>query len=159
MRDLRNLTSYCGLYCPGCTRFESRLAEQEFNYPAIPDKYNVFREGESPARDQTSVAGDRFDSAPGGLAGNYQSCRGCKEGEGKKDCHVRSCASDRGYSTCVECIRMENCDVLKGNPMALRSLREIRDKGYDNWLKTKEEMVKAGWTFAIDFDGVRRSPS
>lgn len=152
LRDLRDLTSYCGLYCPGCTRFEGRSAEQKSSPPAISDKYSVIAEGESPASNQIAVAGDGFDSALGGATEHYQSCKGCKEGDGKKDCQVRSCASDRGYSTCVECIRMEFCDVLSGNPKALPRLREIRDKGYDNWLKTKEEMVKTGWTFAIDLD-------
>jgi len=120
--------------------------------PAISDKYSVVADHESPARSQTENADDGSDSVLGGVDGYYQSCKGCKKGDGKKDCQVRSCASDRGYSTCVECIRMEFCDVLSGNPRALPRLREIRDKGYDNWLKTKEEMVKTGWTFAIDLD-------
>ncbi|UCH05133.1 MAG: DUF3795 domain-containing protein [Candidatus Thorarchaeota archaeon] len=152
MRDPRDLTSYCGLYCPGCTRFEGRLAEQRTSPQDIADRYRVIREDPSHDRAQTAHAGDTLDGVRDTSAGHYQSCKGCKEGGGKNDCQVRSCASDRGYSTCVECIRMEFCDVLSGNPESLPRLREIRDKGYDGWLKTKEEMVKTGWTFNIDLD-------
>ncbi|MFX0045048.1 MAG: DUF3795 domain-containing protein [Candidatus Hermodarchaeota archaeon] len=150
LRDPRDLTSYCGLYCPGCTRFEGRFAEQRASPQGVTGRYSVMGEDASPDREQAARASEALDVPLDSDAGHYQSCKGCKVGDGKKDCVVRSCASDRGYSTCVECIRMESCDVLSGNPEALHRLREIRDKGYDNWLKTKEEMVRTGWTFNID---------
>ncbi|MHA2601042.1 MAG: DUF3795 domain-containing protein [Candidatus Thorarchaeota archaeon SMTZ1-83] len=152
MHDPRDLTSYCGLYCPGCARFEDRTAERIRVPQIISDQYSVIGIGESPVETQIDSTGDSMDMFPFGATGFYQSCKGCKEGGGKKDCHVRSCASDRGYSTCVECIRMENCEILSGNPRALPGLREIRDKGYDNWLKTKEEMAKSGRFFDMDLD-------
>jgi hypothetical protein len=150
LRDPRDLTSYCGLYCPGCTRFEGRFAEQKARSQDIGDRYNVIGEDASPDQKPAARGSEALDVALDSDAGHYQSCKGCKDGDGKKDCMVRSCASDRGYSTCVECIRMEFCDVLSGDSESLPRLREIRDKGYDNWLKTKEEMVKTGWTYNID---------
>lgn len=97
--------------------------------------------------DQSISDFDEFERVLDGLAKQYGSCKGCKDGGGRKDCKVRSCASDRGYTTCVDCIRMVNCELLGYNPKALSSLRKIRDEGFDNWLKTKKEMVAAGWSF------------
>jgi hypothetical protein len=148
--DLRDLTSYCGLYCPGCELHQGRSAKQLEKLRRTPEKYSSVAGTDSPAEDQTASSDDTVEGVLDSVSRQYGSCSGCKKGDGKKDCQVRSCASDRGYSTCVECIRMENCKALSRNPRALPSLREIRDKGYDSWLKTKEEMVGAGWTFTID---------
>lgn len=143
-----DLTSYCGLYCPGCEVYQGKVKSHVDGLQGFLDHHHKGeKDGEIAEDDQPISDLDQFEGILDRLAKEYGSCKGCKEGGGKKDCKVRSCASDRGYTTCVECIRMENCELLGKNPRALPSLRKIRDEGFDNWLKTKEEMVAAGWSF------------
>ncbi len=143
-----DLTSYCGLYCGGCEVRQGKVKGHADGLRRFLEHHPIgAKDAQLTDEDQSISDFDQFASVLDSLAKQYGSCKGCKEGGGRKDCKVRSCASDRGYTTCVDCIRMENCELLGKNSRALPSLREIRDKGFDNWLKTKKEMVAAGWSF------------
>jgi len=95
---------------------------------------------------------ERFEKVLDGANDEFEGCAGCRKGGGIQGCKVRSCSIDRGYRTCLDCIRMEACSELKTRSWALPSLREIRDEGYDSWQKDKRKMVDAGWSYLAEGD-------
>ena len=56
---------------------------------------------------------ERYEKLMDGTKGESGGCVGCRNEGGIHDCKVRSCARDRGYRTCLDCIRMETCSELK----------------------------------------------
>jgi hypothetical protein len=60
-------------------------------------------------------------------------CTGCRE-EGAKighcaECEIRTCAIEKKFKTCAECVEMTSCSKLKGvhqfAPSALNNLKEL----------------------------------
>lgn len=95
---------------------------------------------------------ERFERLLDAAKDDFEGCEGCRKGGGILDCKVRACSIDRGYRTCLDCIRMETCSELKTQSWALPSLRKIRDEGYDSWQKDKQKMVKSGWSYLAESD-------
>jgi hypothetical protein len=148
MPESGDLTSYCGLYCHGCGLNQGKVTEQVEGLQRILTTYKVKGQKDTLSKEEPAFKHyDKFEKVLEAIKGVFGSCPGCRNGGGIPDCEVKSCASDRGYKTCLDCIRMESCSELKSRPWALPALRQIRDEGYESWLKTKREMVEAGWSY------------
>lgn len=148
MPEADDSTSYCGLYCPGCGIHQGKVTERVEGLQRILTSYEIGNQKESLSEIEPAFAHyDTFEAVLEGLKSTLGSCDGCKKGGGFSDCEVRDCATDRGYQTCLECLRLETCSLIKKRTWALPALRKIRDEGYENWLKTKREMVEAGWSY------------
>ncbi|MFX0055926.1 MAG: DUF3795 domain-containing protein [Candidatus Hermodarchaeota archaeon] len=151
MPDSYDLTSYCGLYCPGCDMHQSKAAHgiDDLRSAITASKSRPAEIGEEkPAQ----VHLERFERLLDAAKDDFEGCEGCRKGGGILDCKVRACSIDRGYRTCLDCIRMETCSELKTQSWALPSLRKIRDEGYDSWQKDKQKMVKSGWSYLAESD-------
>ncbi|MHA2386248.1 MAG: DUF3795 domain-containing protein [Candidatus Thorarchaeota archaeon] len=153
MPEFDELTSYCGLYCPGCGIHQGKVTERVQGLQRILTSYKIGERKEALSQEEPAFKHyDEFEQVLDGIKEVFGSCAGCRKGGGIPDCKVRSCAEDRGYQTCLECVRMEACSELKSRSWALPALRKIRDEGYESWLKTKREMVEAGWSYVADSD-------
>jgi hypothetical protein len=148
MPESDDSTSYCGLYCPGCEIHQGKVTERVEGLKRILTSYKIGGRQDSLSEEEPAFKHyDKFEQVLEGIKGTFGSCVGCRNGGGIPDCKVRSCATDRGYQTCLDCIKMESCSELKSRSWALPALRKIRDEGYASWLKTKREMVEAGWSY------------
>ncbi|NHJ15095.1 MAG: DUF3795 domain-containing protein [Candidatus Thorarchaeota archaeon] len=141
MADSKVGVSYCGLYCSGCNLHASNHTKKE------DQKQTGDITETSPNLEEEIPWVSKLKSHLIRLGQSTPSCPGCKEGGGTKDCEVRTCATDRGYSTCLDCLRVATCRHLERRPWAQPSLDEIRDVGFQKWLKTKEDLVNNGWTY------------
>ncbi len=151
MPDSDDLISYCGLYCPGCDIHRSKTAHSIEEFQSALSLYKI--DGltkELGEEESVRVHFDRFEKILAEAKDDFGGCVGCLKGGGMQDCKVRSCSTDRGYRTCLDCIRMETCSELRNRSWALPALRKIRDEGYESWLKTKRELVEAGWSYLAD---------
>ncbi|MFX1262834.1 MAG: DUF3795 domain-containing protein [Promethearchaeota archaeon] len=146
-----DLTSYCGLYCPGCDIHQSKFVHGVDDLQSVlaPSKRRAAEIGED---ESVRMHLERYEKVLDGVKDDFDGCRGCRKGGGIPDCKVRSCSIDRGYRTCLDCIRIESCSELKARPWALPSLHKIRDEGYDSWQKDKRKMVASGWSYLAESD-------
>jgi len=148
MKDKEELTTYCGLYCPACSIFQGRIGQAVDNLQNLIGAYGLDKASVGLAKVEPAFANyDKFVDVMAALKNFYGSCEGCRNGAGPPDCKIRDCASDRGYSMCVDCPEMEKCDTLKKYPWALPSLRRIRDLGYEKWMASMDKKVKGGWSY------------
>ncbi|MHA2142670.1 MAG: DUF3795 domain-containing protein [Candidatus Thorarchaeota archaeon] len=128
--------SYCGLFCRGCGIYQGKVAKQIEGLQRILTSSKIGGRQSSLSEEEPVFKHyDKFEQVLEGIKGFFGGCAGCRDGGGIPDCKARSCASVRGYQTCVDCIRMESCSELETRPWALPALREIRDEGYESWLK------------------------
>jgi hypothetical protein len=146
-----DLTSYCGLYCPGCDMHQSKTVQ------AIESPQSLLasiknRVAEIGDEESAQMHLERYMKVLDGVKDDFDGCAGCRKGGGIPDCKVKSCSIDRGYRTCLDCIRMESCSELKAQPWALPSLHKIRDEGYDSWQRDKHKMVESGWSYLAESD-------
>ncbi|MFX1367967.1 MAG: DUF3795 domain-containing protein [Promethearchaeota archaeon] len=148
MADSRVGVSYCGLYCPGCGLHENNCGKgkSEANHQKSSAIAKSGATTMFPADDEAKYLGS-LRNFIGELRKTLKSCPGCKNGGGPTDCRVQECASDRGYNTCLDCLRLATCDKFQGRSWAEHTLEEIRDIGFEKWLKTKEEFVLQGWQY------------
>jgi hypothetical protein len=148
MVDDIDLVSYCGLYCPGCGIYQGKVTEGVKGLRKILKKYDIKKSIPRLSSQEPDFSHyEGFQKVMDALVKTFGACETCKSGSGQKNCSVRSCASDRGYATCADCKEMESCKELSERPWAQSKLKEIKDQGYDRWLKTKKEMVEAGWSY------------
>lgn len=111
---MEKLISCCGLNCAEC---EARIATM-----ADDDKL----------RAETAEKWMKQFNATG-ITAAMINCTGCLE-PGVKighcyDCQIRNCAISKGFRTCAECEKLENCDlvgqVFKFTPAALENLKAL----------------------------------
>jgi hypothetical protein len=79
-------------------------------------------------------------------------CKGCAVQAGLAGCRIRTCAFERGFTTCAECEEMETCKTLdnfigKIFSFIFRSdrmggLRMIRDEGMEAFIQYKTAQGK-----------------
>jgi hypothetical protein len=144
-----DLTSYCGLYCPGCDIHQSKVVHGTEGLQSVLTLIKG-RAAEIGEEESAQMHLKRYVKVLDGAKDDFDGCAGCRKGGGILDCKVRSCSIDRGYRTCLDCIRLESCSELKARPWALPSLRKIRDDGYDSWQKDKRKMVESGWSYVAE---------
>ncbi|MGY5854152.1 MAG: DUF3795 domain-containing protein [Candidatus Thorarchaeota archaeon] len=150
MDSEKTLTTYCGLYCPGCALYQGKVAKRADSLRRLISSYELDKSAEVLAAEDSRFANfSKLSETLGALSEKFGDCAGCRNGGGSPNCDVRSCAQDRGYSTCSDCTDMESCGKLDTRPWARPSLKRIRDEGYDDWIKTKQDMVEAGWSFLL----------
>ncbi|MFX0107413.1 MAG: DUF3795 domain-containing protein [Candidatus Hodarchaeota archaeon] len=151
MPEKNDEVACCGLYCPGCGLYQNASGTIE-SFLGILKSYDIDRPSDHSVSDDYSSSDGGFQQVLYRLSRSMGPCSGCQTEDKEHDCEVRTCVKDRGYQTCLECIRMENCTQLDPRTWARNALREIRDEGYENWIKTKREMVEAGWSYLNIFD-------
>lgn len=106
------MIGYCGLDCEKC------------------DAYIATKNNDDSLREKTAKLWSELNHAT--ILPEHINCTGCR-GEGIKTfycenlCAVRKCASEKGFVSCGECLKMKNCPTLgvitANNPDALKNLK------------------------------------
>jgi hypothetical protein len=148
MKNVDELTAYCGLFCGDCIRYKNKYAplarelsdalqKVKFDrYVAVKSLYDVKYKGYNEF--------EKFLQALIELQCNH-GCRG--GGCPTLKCKIMECCQNRGLEGCWECGNLESCDkfdFLKPfhGDGPLRNLEKIKDLGLENWLKQGEKFYK-----------------
>ena len=137
MKEDREFTAYCGLYCGDCIPFNQRLFDvaerlrEELDSEQF-DKYAVLK-------GRTNDVFNNYGSFNGVLAAliDLRCNNTCIKGGGSPGCGIRDCVRKKGLEGCWECEGFEKCehlmpsdyhgDTRRGN------LRLIKEYGIENW--------------------------
>lgn len=104
--NVKNQIGRCGIWCGSCIVGNGTLKELTKRYEHIIGGYGVDEWG---AKD---FDGKEFMK---GLASiqTLSICQGCLKGGGNEVCKIRSCASNRKVSDCMECNDIKTCKNLE----------------------------------------------
>jgi hypothetical protein len=137
--------TFCGLYCGLCAN-RRRISQQAatlretlrkegydrgyFDIPGLEEVFATFWEGLNRLADT--------------------SCPGCRAGGGCPGCAIRSCAQERGMTTCplcpdYPCPRLEK---LHGYPLLLADGRRMQLVGLERWIAEQEARAATGFAYA-----------
>jgi len=104
----------CGLDCAGCDARIATLADDNELRAQTAEKWKV----------QHGAVG---------LTPEMINCTGCREAGVKfahcAECEIRKCVNSKGFDTCANCEKLENCEITKSLhqfvPEALLNLKSL----------------------------------
>ena len=117
--NVKNQIGFCGIWCGSCVVGNGTLRELTKSYEGVIKKYGL--EGWAPKDFD-------FKEFMKGLASIQAMplCRGCLKGDGRPNCEMRACASNKNIADCSECDQPKACK----NHETLQKMRTgARDAG------------------------------
>jgi len=85
-----------------------------------------------------------------GILEEDKQCYGCKSEKPSgfcKTCGIKSCAENRGFDFCIQCIQLPTCDLMRTfvddsqypyGQCVLKNMETIRAIGVENWLDQQD---------------------
>jgi hypothetical protein len=148
--NVKDQIGYCGIWCGSCIVGNGALAELTTRYEIILAAYGL-----------KEWAPSEFDHAGFSNAldiiRRFGSCPGCLKGGGRDNCEIRTCALEKGLSTCVGCSAGSACgpsellERMRSGAIAaglfVRSDLEDRAKTLPRW----EGEISRRWPSSILF--------
>ena len=148
--SVKNQIGYCGIWCGSCIVGNGALAELTTRYEKILAAYGL-----------KEWAPSDFDHASFSRAldmiRRFGTCPGCLKGGGRDSCEIRTCALERGLSTCEGCSAGSACgpnellEKMRSGAMAaglfVKSGKEDRDQAIVRW----EGEITRRWPSSILF--------
>ena len=112
--QMEKLIACCGLNCAACEARTATLTNDNDLRAKVAAKWKI----EYNVPDMTP---------------EMINCTGCREDGAKighcAECHIRNCVISKGFQTCAECDKLENCPIVGGLhqfvPEALENLRSL----------------------------------
>ena len=145
MKNMNDLTAYCGLYCGDCIRYKSTYAPLARKLSDELKKAGFDRyAGVKSMHDERYRGYDEFDKYLLALV-DLQCDNGCRDGGCPAlNCEILQCCQEKGFEGCWECSTFENCDkfdFLKPfhGDGPVNNLKKIRELGLDKWLEQREK--------------------
>jgi hypothetical protein len=138
MRENKEYTAYCGLYCGDCIPFNQLLFDnvekiREELHKRQFDKYAELMAKENPVFNDYET----FVRVLSSLT-ELKCTKTCRENGGNPDCKIRACAREKEIKGCWECSYFETCELLE--PLSdyhgatpKNNLRLIKKYGIENW--------------------------
>lgn len=155
------VASRCGAFCGACTRFHGRPGAAAARFLAVVEGSGAAKAlTEERYRAYPPALGEHYTEAKRHLAvlRSWLGCWGCLGGGGPRDCEIRRCCEDRGFTICFECPDFspvlgtcgkfeagwfEACNVemaaLKANYASYREL------GMEGWKSRETKRMDLGW--------------
>ena len=104
--NVKNQIGFCGIWCGSCVVGNGALRELTKRYEEIIERYGL---------EEWAPKDFDFEEFRKGLA-SIQSlplCRGCLKGDGRQNCEMRACASNKNITDCTECDQQTACENLE----------------------------------------------
>lgn len=110
---MEKVIACCGLDCATCDARSATLANDDELRAQTAEKWKV-----------------QFSAD---ITSEMINCTGCREAGAKfahcSECEIRNCVKSKGFETCADCDKMENCVLLKNIhqyvPEALANLKSL----------------------------------
>jgi hypothetical protein len=126
--NVKNQLAYCGLWCGSCSFGNGTVNELARKCAKTITDYGANEWGPKEVDYEVMLKGLSIIS-------KMEPCRGCLKGGGRTNCEIRSCASKKGVTECVECGSKEACKNTKlihhMRSGALRVGMKVKDKAGD----------------------------
>lgn len=104
--NVRNQVGFCGIWCGSCVVGNGALRELTRKYEEIIERYGL---------EEWAPKDFDFKEFMKGLT-SIQAiplCRGCLKGDGRSNCEMRVCASNKNITDCSECDQPTACKNLE----------------------------------------------
>ena len=148
--NVKDQIGYCGIWCGSCIVGNGALAELTTRYEKTLAAYGL-----------KEWAPSDFDHAGFARAldaiRRFGTCPGCRQGGGRDDCEMRTCAQERDLSSCGECSAGPACahrEMLekmrsgaKAAGLFVKSDGEDRDRTLAKW----EAEIAGKWPSSVLF--------
>lgn len=110
--NVKNQIGFCGIWCGSCVVGNGALRELTKRYEQIIKNYGL---------ENWAPEDFAFKEFKKGLASirAMPSCQGCLKGDGKPNCEIRDCASNKNITDCTKCDQPTACK----NSEMLRKMR------------------------------------
>jgi len=111
---MEKLIACCGLDCATCDARIATISDDDELRSQTAEKWKVQHKAQ-------------------GITPEMINCTGCRE-EGVKfvhcaECEIRNCVNSKGFETCSNCEKLENCEITKSLhqfvPQALLNLKSL----------------------------------
>jgi len=125
--NVKNQIGFCGIWCGSCVVGNGALRELTKRYEEIIKNYGL--------KDWASKDFD-FKEFMKGLASIQAMplCQGCLRGDGKPNCEIRNCASNKNITDCSQCDQPTACKNSE-------TLQKMRTGASNAGLFVKTEMT------------------
>ncbi|MEM4703655.1 MAG: DUF3795 domain-containing protein [Candidatus Bathyarchaeia archaeon] len=144
----KNLIAYCGLYCGACGLYQGKIKQAVENLRGIMATYGFDKFASELARWEPSFRHyPEFEKVMDGILKLFSECPTCEAGGGPPACPIRECCKPKGYTTCVECPEMGTCEKVQQRDWITKRLKEIKEKGLENWAEEMREKVEKGYCY------------
>lgn len=117
--NVKDQIGFCGIWCGSCVVGNGTLRELTKRYEEIVKSYGL---------EHWAPKDFDFKEFMKGLASieALPLCQGCLKGDGRPDCEIRACASNKNLNDCSECDQTATCN----NSEILNHMRSgARDAG------------------------------
>jgi len=140
MKDSKNLTAYCGLYCGSCFIYQGKIADlaRDLRKELRITKLRRFAGMISKYFKPYANYDQTYELL--GMMVKLRCQRTCHNGGGPPSCKIRNCCMKKDIAGCWECDEFENCqklDFLRAvhDDAHLRNLRKIKKQGMQKFLQ------------------------
>lgn len=149
-----DLIGYCGLYCNACGIRQGKIKTAVQNL-----KNTISAEGFDKIAPQLAnwepafKHHKEFEQVLDAYVKLFGECPGCIAGGGDPECKVRTCAKEKGYTTCAECTLIETCQHLepwRKSPDFQQRMQRIKQVGATKYAQEMENKVKTGYCYLDD---------
>jgi len=127
--NVKNQLAYCGLWCGSCSVGNGTVNELALKCAKTITDYGVHEWGPKEADYEALLKGLSTISS-------MEPCRGCLKGEGRTNCEIRACATEKRITECVGCESRKACQNSKlihhMRSGALRVGMKVKDKAGDS---------------------------
>ena len=125
--NVKNQIGFCGIWCGSCPAGNGAIVELTGKYEEIVKENQL---------EKWAPKDFDFKEFMKGLASiqTMPLCRGCLKGDGRPNCEMRVCASNKKINDCSECDQPTACKNLK-------TLQKMRTGAYHAGLFVKTENV------------------
>ena len=104
--NVKNQIGFCGIWCGSCVAGNGALRELTKKYEEIIEGYGL---------KEWAPKDFDFNEFMKGLASirDMPLCQGCLKGDGRQNCEMRTCASNKNITDCSECDQPMGCKNLE----------------------------------------------
>lgn len=104
--NVKNQVGFCGIWCGSCVAGNGVLRELTKRYEEIIKRYGL---------EEWAPKDFDFKEFMKGLASIQAMplCQGCLKGDGRPNCEIRACASNKHIANCSECDQPSACKNLE----------------------------------------------
>jgi len=100
--NVKNQIGFCGIWCGSCVVGNGALRELTKRYEEVIKNYGLEKWAPKDFDFKEFMKG--LDSIE-----NMPLCQGCLKGDGKPNCEIRNCASNKNITDCSECDQPTAC--------------------------------------------------
>ncbi len=146
--DAKSLVGYCGLYCGACGIYQGGIKQAVENLKQVIGACGFDKMVPELAKWAPSLQHyEEFNKVMDGLIKLFGECSSCGNGGGNLNCVVRECCGQKGYTLCVECSNMEECEKLQQYGSVKKELQRIKTTGFDKWFEEMQKKIATGYCY------------